>query len=202
MNPTKEFIEIYNNQIHRQGAAELLQYLTSKNSDFFIAPASTQYHGDYDYGLSTHSIDVYHCLCDYLSRSRCLSHYNMKYSDETIALVALLHDVCKINCYKKYMRNQKNEKGEWEQVPAFRFEDPDPFGHGEKSVFLISKFMKLTNEEAFAIRYHMGFSGTEDARNVGRAFEKYPLAFALHVADMEASYYVDDKMEIELEMNE
>ena len=199
MNPKNEFTELYQTHIHRPGAEELLNYLTSKNSDFFIAPASTMYHGDYDCGLVTHSIDVYHCLSDYLSRNRCESHYNMKYNDETIAIVALLHDVCKINCYKKYMRNQKNDMGEWEQVPAFKFEDPDPYGHGEKSVFLIGKFMKLTNEEAFAIRYHMGFSGNEDARNVGRVFEKYPLALALHVADMEASYYIDDKMEMEIE---
>lgn len=200
MNPKKEFIELYQTHIHRPGADELLKYLTSKKSDFFGAPASTMFHGDYDCGLVTHSVDVYHCLKDYLSRSRCISHYNMKYSDETIAIVALLHDVCKINCYKKYMRNQKNDMGEWEQVEAFKFEDPDPYGHGEKSVFLIGKFMKLTNEEAFAIRYHMGFSGTEDARNVGKAFEKYPLALALSVADMEATYYVDNKMEMEIEI--
>lgn len=199
MKPKKEFTELYQTHIHRAGADELLEYLTSKNSDFFTAPASTMFHGDYDCGLVTHSVNVYHCLCDYLSRGRCISHYNMKYSDETVAIAALLHDVCKINCYKKYMRNQKNDMGEWEQVPAFKFEDPEPYGHGEKSVFLIGKFLRLTNEEAYAIRYHMGFSGNEDARNVGNAFDKYPLAFALHVADMEASHYIDDKMELEIE---
>jgi hypothetical protein len=123
----------------------------------------------------------------------------MSYSDETIALVALLHDVCKINCYHKYLRNVKNEEGVWEQVAAYNFEVPEPFGHGEKSVFLISKFLRLTNEEAYAIRYHMGFSEEGSGRNAGRAFEKYPLALALNVADMEASYYVDDKVELELE---
>ena len=199
MNPKNEFIELYQTHIHRAGADELLEYLTSKNSDFFTAPASTMFHGDYDCGLVTHSVNVYHCLCDYLSRSRCISHYNMKYSDETVAIAALLHDVCKINCYKRYMRNQKNDMGEWEQVPAFKFEDPEPYGHGEKSVFLIGKFLRLTNKEAYAIRYHMGFSGNEDPRNVGKAFDKYPLAFALHVADMEASHYIDDKMELEIE---
>ena len=143
--------------------------------------------------------EPYHCLKDYLARARCLSEYNMNYSDETIALVALLHDVCKINCYHKYLRNVKNEEGIWEQVAAFNFEDPEPFGHGEKSVFLISKFLRLTNEEAYAIRFHMGFSEEGSGRNAGRAFEKYPLALALNVADMEASYYVDDKVELELE---
>ena len=199
MNPKKEFIAIFKEHIHRDGADKLLEYLMSERSDFFTAPASTKFHGDYDMGLVTHSVNVYHCLKDYLARARCLSEYNMNYSDETIALVALLHDVCKINCYHKYLRNVKNEEGVWEQVAAFNFEDPEPVGHGEKSVFLISKFLRLTNEEAYAIRYHMGFSEEGSGRNAGRAFEKYPLALALNVADMEASYYVDDKVELELE---
>ena len=199
MNPKKEFIAIFKEHIHRDGADKLLEYLMSERSDFFTAPASTKFHGDYDMGLVTHSVNVYHCLKDYLARARCLSEYNMNYSDETIALVALLHDVCKINCYHKYLRNVKNEEGVWEQVAAFNFEDPEPFGHGEKSVFLISKFLRLTNEEAYAIRFHMGFSEEGSVRNAGRAFEKYPLALALNVADMEASYYVDDKVELELE---
>ena len=199
MNPKKEFISICKEHIHRDGADKLLEYLLSEKSDFFTAPASTKFHGDYDMGLVTHSVNVYYCLKDYLSRARCLSEYKMNYSDETIALVALLHDVCKIKCYHKYLRNVKNEEGVWEQVAAFNFEDPEPFGHGEKSVFLISKFLRLTNEEAYAIRYHMGFSEEGSGRNAGKAFEKYPLALALNVADMEASYYVDDKVELDLE---
>lgn len=203
MNPKKEFITIFKENIHREGADKLLEYLLSKNSDFFIAPASTVYHGSFDCGLSFHSVNVYNSLRDYLARGRCLSEYGMNYSDESIAIVALCHDLCKINCYKKYLKNQKDEiTGIWEKVPAFKFEDPDPLGHGEKSMFLVSKFMKLTNEEAFAIRYHMGFSGTEDARNVGAAFEKYPLALALYVADMEASNYVDDQKQLEVEIDE
>ena len=201
MNPKKEFIAIFKEHIHRDGAEELLEYLLSNKSDFFTAPASTKFHGDYDMGLVTHSVNVYHCLKDYLARAKCLSEYNMNYSDETIALVALLHDVCKINCYHKCLRNVKNEEGVWEQVAAFNFEDPEPFGHGEKSVFLISKFLKLTNEEAYAIRFHMGFSEEGSGRNAGKAFEKYPLALALNVADMEASYYVDDGTELEIEKN-
>ena len=82
----------------------------------------------------------------------------------------------------------------WEQVPSYNFEDPELFGHGEKSVFLISKFMHLTNEEAYAIRYHMGFSGSDPVNNVGKAFELFPLAFALSTADMEATYFLDKQV--------
>ena len=106
--------------------------------------------------------------------------------------VALLHDVCKINVYKTSYRNKK-VNGEWQQVPYYEFEDEMPYGHGEKSVYMISPFMKLTREEAFAIRYHMGFSNEDPARNVGYTFEHFPLAFALSTADMEATYFVDGK---------
>ena len=109
-----------------------------------------------------------------------------------MAIAALLHDLCKIGCYKAGTRNVKNETtGQWEKVPTFFYEDPLPYGHGEKSVYIISGFMKLTRQEAMAIRWHMGFSGNEDSRLVGQALEQYPLAFALSVADMEATYFLE-----------
>jgi hypothetical protein len=107
--------------------------------------------------------------------------------------VSLLHDVCKINCYKSGTRNVKDDNGVWQKVPVYNFDDQLPYGHGEKSVYIISGFMRLSREEAFAIRFHMGFSGTEDKGSVGKAFEKFPLAFALSVADMEATYFLEGK---------
>jgi len=90
--------------------------------------------------------------------------------------VALLHDLCKIGCYRPGFRNVKDERGVWQKVPTYNFEDSFPFGHGEKSVWMIMKYMKLTDHEAFAIRYHMGFSGEEDPRTVGQAMSRFPLA--------------------------
>ena len=111
-----------------------------------------------------------------------------------IALVALLHDACKIGCYKKGFRNVKNDAtGQWERVPTYTFDDPLPYGHGEKSVYIANGYIRLSREEAMAIRWHMGFSGPEDARTVGQAFQKYPLAFALATADMEASYFLENE---------
>ena len=113
-----------------------------------------------------------------------------------IAIVALLHDLCKTNFYKIGFRNVKDEQtGKWEKVPYYTIEDKYPFGHGEKSVFLIERFMKLKVDEAIAIRWHMGFSNTDDKNSVGRAFEMFPLAFALSVADMEATYFIEGKEE-------
>ncbi len=187
----EEFIQIYRENITRDGADALLDYLEHK-SDFFTAPASTRFHGAYAGGLCEHSINVYDCLSDYLQRSRVEELYGLEYSPETVAIVALLHDLCKVGCYKPGTRNVKNEAtGQWEKVPTFTFDDPLPYGHGEKSVYIISGFMRLSREEAMAIRWHMGFSGNEDKNMVGRALEKYPLAFALSVADMEATYFLE-----------
>lgn len=194
MTVQEEFTQIYQQSILREGADRFLDYLTNK-SDFFTAPASTRYHGAYAGGLAQHSLNVYYCLKDYLSRPRVQETYQMEYSQETIALVSLLHDVCKIGCYKQGFRNVKDESGVWQRVPVFNFDDPLPYGHGEKSVYIISGYMRLTREEAFAIRFHMGFSGPEDKGSVGKTFEKFPLSFALSVADMEATYFLEGKQE-------
>ncbi len=191
MASKEEFMEIYRENIHRDGADALLDYL-EKKSDFFTAPASTRFHGAYAGGLCDHSVNVYDCLTDYLSRPRVEELYGLEVSPETAAIVALLHDVCKVGCYRAGSRNVKNEQtGVWEKVPTFFYEDKLPYGHGEKSVYIISGFMRLTREEAMAIRWHMGFTGTEDDRLVGQAFEQFPLAFALSVADMEATYFLE-----------
>ena len=191
INLKDKFLELYNSNIKRAGADKLLEYLLSDKSDFFTAPSSSRFHGSHEGGLVEHSINVYNCLKDYLSREKTKTLYNMNYSDETIALVSLLHDLCKINFYEVDYRNAKNDKGVWEKVPYYKINDQLPYGHGEKSVYIISGFMRLSREEAFAIRYHMGFSNTDDKLSVGKAFEMFPLAFALSVADMEATYYLE-----------
>ncbi|PKK94512.1 MAG: hydrolase [Tenericutes bacterium HGW-Tenericutes-5] len=191
MTKKDEFISLFKKHIKREGANDLLEFLLSSKSDFFDAPCSTRFHLSKESGLVEHSINVYECLKAYLERPRVKELYGLEFSDETIAIVALLHDLCKINVYKKSMRNVKDESGKWVQVPSYDFHDELPYGHGEKSVYIISGFMRLTRDEAFAIRYHMGFSDTENVRNVGEAFARFPLAFALSTADMEATYFIE-----------
>ncbi|MCI8539423.1 MAG: hydrolase [Oscillospiraceae bacterium] len=192
MSVKEEFIEIFRENVTREGADALLDYLENK-SDFFTCPASARYHGAYPGGLCEHSLNVYHCLVDYLSRERVQELYGLEVSEESAAIVALLHDLCKIGCYRPGTRNVKGPDGKWTQVATYEFHDPMPYGHGEKSVYIINGYLRLTREEAFAIRYHMGFSGHEDANTVGRAFQMYPLAFALSVADMEATYFLENE---------
>lgn len=186
----QEFMEIFNNNIKREGADTLLDFL--EKSDFFIAPASARFHLSVEGGLCQHSLNVYHCLKAYLARTRVKEIYGLDYNEESIAIVGLLHDLCKVNVYKIGFRNVKNdETGKWERKPVYEFNDNLPYGHGEKSVYMITGFMRLSREEAFAIRYHMGFSGDENKNTIGKALAMFPLAFALSTADMEASYFLE-----------
>ena len=192
MTNKERFIEIYKEKIKRDGADKLLDFLLSSSSDFFTAPASTRFHGNYEGGLLEHSLNVYDCLCDIMKRPRIKEVYGIEYSEESIAIAALLHDLCKINFYNVAFRNVKNDMGKWESVPFYTIDDSLPYGHGEKSVYIISGYMRLTRDEAFAIRYHMGFSADKDNQgNVGKAMEMFPLAFFLNCADSEAAYYVE-----------
>jgi hypothetical protein len=179
----EQFTEIYNTHIKRQGAEELLEWI--KRTDFFTAPASTRYHCACEHGLVMHSVSVFNTMVE--------KHFDPETdSMESFAICALLHDLCKAQFYKISTRNVKNEKtGQWEKVPYYSIEDQFPYGHGEKSVYMITAYMKLTREEAFAIRYHMGYSSTEDPRNISAAFEMFPLAFALSTADSEATYFIE-----------
>ena len=192
MSDKEKFLEIYTGNIKREGADKLLEFL--EKSDFFTAPASTRFHGAYEGGLLRHSLNVYECLTAYLERERVKEQYKLNVTDETAAIVALLHDLCKVNFYTVSTRNVKNEAtGQWEKQPYYSINDTLPYGHGEKSVYMISGFMRLSREEAMAIRWHMGFSGIEDKNTIGAALEKYPLAFALSVADMEASFFIEGR---------
>ena len=191
MTAKERFLEIYNEKITREGADKLLDFLLN-GSDFFTAPASTRYHGAYEGGLVEHSLNVYDCLADMVDRLH--ERYGIEYTDESIAIAGLLHDICKVNFYKTSYRNVKDETGRWQSVPYYTIEDTLPYGHGEKSAYIVSAYMRLTRDEAFAIRYHMGFSGTEDPGNVGRALEMFPLAYAACCADMEAAFLLEGKL--------
>lgn len=188
------FIGLYQQLITRPGADKLLAWL--ETTDFFEAPASTRFHLSHPGGLVEHSIHVYHRLHDLFVSERQNRENDpfIELSDneeETIAICGLLHDICKANFYAVEMRNRKNEQDQWEKYPFYVVNDQLPYGHGEKSVYIISGFMKLTREEAMAIRWHMGFSDNDfkaGGFSVGNAFEKFPLALLTHMADLQATY--------------
>jgi hypothetical protein len=183
----KEFIDIYTKNITRDGSKELLEYL--QKSDFFTAPASTQFHSAYEGGLVEHTINVYNRFLSAV-KNEYGDNYTDKISNETIAICALLHDLCKVDLYKIEMRNRK-VNGNWEQYPCYTVEDSLPYGHGEKSVYIISGFMRLTREEAMIINWHMGGFDSRvkgGSYSLSDAYYKFPNAVLFHTSDILATY--------------
>jgi len=180
MTAKDEFIKIYTENITRKGSAELLEWI--QKTDFFTAPASTKFHCACEHGLVMHSVSVFNTLVE--------KHFDEENdSMESFAICALLHDLCKAQFYKVSTRNVKNdETGQWEKVPYYSIEDSFPYGHGEKSVFLIERFMRLKLEEAMAIRWHMGGFDDNSGYSISQAYDRYPLAVKLHLADLESTY--------------
>ena len=176
----------------RENIDYLLQDL--EEDGFFEAPASAQGHGAYPGGLLAHSLNVYDAaMATRQSMIELRPDIEDQLQPESIALAALLHDVCKTDFYKRIKRKKRNEIGIFEEVETYEIHDENfPIGHGEKSVIMLLRSgIDLSEDEMCAIRWHMGFSGNEDSRLVGQALEQYPLAFALSVADMEATYFLE-----------
>lgn len=197
-------------EIAREGTEELLSYIRN-DTDFYIAPASTKFHLACEGGLLQHSLNVYDCLRK-KRESPVWKNILKDITDETIIIVSLLHDLCKVNFYTKGFKNQKTYEQEkvaaaqkwqikndnmgdfiWETIPCYEINDLLPLGHGEKSIILLNKFIKLSDEELLAIRWHMGFTEEKSQyKGLGDAMEKYPLVLALHEADIEASKLIED----------
>lgn len=195
MDNKDKFLQIYHEKIKREGCNKLLKWL--EGTDFFTAPASTKYHGAHEGGLCEHSLNVYRMfrqeLLAYAKEKSGLTEIDAD-TEEVCAICALLHDVCKVNKYVLKSRNVKNEKtGSWEKSYYYVVgENKFPYGHGEASVWLIQRFMRLTVEESIAIRWHMGgFDDAAKGYDLSAAFNQQPLAVMLHIADMKATYLMD-----------
>ena len=181
----EEFLKLLRS-IQREGIEQLIAFIES--TDFFTAPASTRFHGDHAGGLLEHSMKVYEILVQKVKNAS----IKLDVSEDTLKIVALLHDICKVNFYKIDYRNAKNALGVWEKVPYYTVDDTIPYGHGEKSVMMITEYMKLTPEEKYSIRWHMGYTEPKELYNtIGAAYKKYPLALLMHEADLEATYFYD-----------
>lgn len=185
MDIKQEFTKIIGEHIKRPGVENLLNWIES--TDFFTAPASTRHHGAHEGGLALHSLNVYSQL-----KGLC-KFYECDASDESIAIVALFHDLCKVGCYKTDMRWRKNEQNQWEQYPTYKFEEDFAYGgHGAKSVYLVQSFMELSPEEASAINCHMGQWDATTYSNPTEVYCRNKLAWLLHVADEAADFLMEN----------
>lgn len=186
-------------KVKRPGIDKLMAYI--RKSDFYSAPASTHYHLSCEGGLLQHSLNVLDALRGLLTQRpdgdwdyRVATHTVATLTDESVILIALLHDLCKTYFYSTSLRNAKNEQtGKWEKVPFYTVDDKMPLGHGCKSAMLAKTYINLTNDEMYAIWWHMGFTDTDDRLSLGNAIEKYPVVWATHTADIMASNFMEDK---------
>ena len=198
---------------NRDGVEELIAWL--HESGFFKAPARCEHGCAYPGGLLEHSLDVYHVLKDKLAPGANPVWNTMMESpaitDETIVIVGLLHDLCKVGLFNKTQVNRKNYDPEavarqpehtvkkdkdgqyfWETVKGYRRDETMPLGSGgEKSVILAQRFIRLTDDEMYALRWHRGFDGDECGYMVSSAIAAHPLILALYEADLEATYIIE-----------
>lgn len=177
MTERQKFEAVFCAQVKRSGSAVMLRVLDEIG--FFEAPASTKYHGNYKGGLVEHSNNVCRRLL-WLAADQAQREGRQRYSTETLVIVSLLHDICKARAYRETAEG------------GFVYNTNDyQYGHGEKSVYMIMNWMMLKDEEALAIRWHMGAhdaAARSDLRELSRAMEQSKLVTMLHLADMMATH--------------
>ncbi len=196
-------------KVKREGINDLMDYIR-KDTDFYEAPSSSMFHLSCEGGLLQHSLNVYDCLIAKKNNPVWKGVFETV-SEESLIIIALMHDLCKVNFYTKSTKNQKTYDPEkvkaaqgwqikhdnmgdfiWETVLKYDVDDKEPLGHAEKSVIMLSKFIRLTDEEIYAIRWHMGYTEPKELyKSIGNAYEKYPIALAFHEADLEASSFIE-----------
>ncbi|ADL53241.1 HD domain-containing protein [Clostridium cellulovorans] len=175
--------------VQRPGMDKLIEWLQTK-SDYFIAPASTKYHGNYEGQLARHSLNVFGLLHEKNKR------FDLGLSEDTIAITALLHDICKTNFYSLETCWTKGDNNRWQSYDGYKINDGMPLGHGEKSVIMIQNFIRLTLEEMLMIRWHMGNSEPSELQmQMNQAMDMYKSVIALHTADLEASRFLEDTID-------
>lgn len=187
-------------KVNRPGMDKLLAYI--RKSDFYKAPASTKYHLSCEGGLLQHSLNVLDALRGILHQPYNSGDWEYQVAgqpvvlipDESIIIIALLHDICKTHFYGVGTKRAKNEAtGKWETVPYYMVKDRMPLGHGDKSVMIIKQYIDLTTPEMYAIWHHMGFTGNADIQTLTNAIDQYPIIWAMHTADMMASRFMEDE---------
>ena len=206
MEQKELFLNLLSN-VKRNGINNLLDYL--EETDFYIAPASSKYHGAYDKGLLEHSLEVYYKLLSLKN------NFDFEIEEDSLKIIGLFHDICKMNFYIKTKKNskKKDDKGNfilnpkgfpiWEEIEYYDIEDKLPLGHGEKSVIILQQFIQLNLNELMAIRWHMmayddvtrGYAGNLALTN---ALNKYPIIALTHCADLLSISLKPNKKEIEL----
>lgn len=198
----EEFISLLRST-ERKGIDNVIKCLES--TDFFDAPASTVFHGNYPGGLLDHSLNVARValrlktsMLDLAQDAAERRRLEAALADDHIIIAALLHDVCKANVYKPVTKYRKDSRGQWETYDSYDVDYSElPLGHGEKSVIrLLRCGLQLCNDELLAIRWHMSawdlpFQSHEAKSNISAARDSSPLVTIIQAADGLATSMLD-----------
>lgn len=191
----EEFISLLRST-NRKNIENVIDWLDNK-SDFFKAPSSTAYHGNHEYGLLMHSMNVYK-IANEIYNSIIKIKPDTSVNHENIIIASLLHDICKCNFYKPKTKYRKDENGRWEEYQGYEIVDAFPYGHGEKSVLFLQMLgLEMDISEMLAIRWHMGAWDGSSLLNEAKfaysaACEKYPLCPIIQAADNMASMILEE----------
>jgi len=188
-------------QILRNTGRENIDYVIEDLDSwgFFEAPASARNHFNFPGGLALHSLNVYDMAMAIRTATITLRP-DMEHAlnPGSIAITALLHDVCKADIYHKTRRKQRNEIGIWEEIESYEVDYSNmPVGHGEKSVIMLLRSgLDLEDEEIFAIRWHMGpwdlpAQSIEMDKSYRKAHDRSPLVALIHTADTLAAQILE-----------
>lgn len=187
-NNKESFLDLVRGITREFDKEKLINWL--EKSDFFTAPASIKNQSSFDGGLCFHSLNVYASLENLCANFAIDENGNALYSEDSIRIVALFHDLSKANYYEKFNRNVKNEiTGKWEQKEDYRIRElSNRFIYGnreETSLYMVKSFIpNMTVEEEVAILNVLGGVGYDSAQtNLVDVYDKYGLACLLHVAD-------------------
>lgn len=163
MNANKALFIAYLRETKREGIEKLIEWL--ENSDFFYAPNSTDYKGNFSGGLCQHCLNVLTAARTMKEKLSNLGTAPMSYAnvdDTSLTIVALLHDVCKVNFYTPTIKYTKDEGSpNWKHYISYTIDDKFPCGHSQKSLVLLMQFIKLTSQEILGIQWHMGMTHSE-----------------------------------------
>ena len=146
--------------VKRDGMEKLIAWLES--TDFFIAPASTKFHGCHPGGLVEHSLAVYNKIIYMENVFQFKAKPNtdrgakpLPVTSETFVIASLLHDICKVDAYI--------DKGDG----TYSWNKATPAGHAKLSIQRASDFIELTPIEEMMIRFHMGLYGCHERYEPG-----------------------------------
>ena len=175
----KPTIEHLLKETKRDGIDDLLEYM--EQNGFYEAPASTRYHGSEKGALAIHSYNVFSLAIDLAQSWLDTDEYDLL--KDSIIICSLLHDLGKIGQFNKpYYVDNILKSGQSKTQPYKVNPELITLPHEVVSVIEASRFIKLTEQEQFAIAYHNGLY--TDIGRYALQGKETPLQMIIHFADL------------------